>query len=142
MDAVVLNSQGVSASYRDGEVGKFLDLFGAIQGLKFEANGDVEKGCQAIFDVVIGTGKGVGKEKCIRLPLSVDYAERTRGQIQSLQENPNFFKTFERMRSMMMDTSGRFLFKSESEMRGLWGDFATELNRHMVIQKLDTNAMR
>jgi hypothetical protein len=60
MNAVALNSQGVSPHYKDSEVGKFIDLFRAGDGPRFEAGGDVEKACQAIFDVVTGTGKGVG----------------------------------------------------------------------------------
>jgi hypothetical protein len=86
MNAVVLNSKCVSTHYKTSEVGKFIGLFGDGDGPKFEAGGDVEKGCQAIFDVVTGAGKGVGMEKYIRLPLSVDCAERTWGQIRSLQE--------------------------------------------------------
>jgi hypothetical protein len=92
MNAVALNSQGVSPHYKDSDVGKFIGLFHNGEGPKFEAGGDVEKGCQAIFDVVTGTGKGVGKENYIRLPLSVDCAERTRGQIRSLQETHDIFR--------------------------------------------------
>jgi hypothetical protein len=92
MNAVVLNSQGVSPPYKDSEVGKFIGLFRAGDGPRFEAGGDVEKGCQAIFDVVTGTGKGVGMEKYLRLPLSADCAERTRGQIRSLQETHDVFR--------------------------------------------------
>lgn len=90
MNAVMLNSQGISRHYKESKVGKFIGLFHAGNGPKFEAGGDVEKGCQAIFDVVTGTGKGVGKEKYLRLPLSVDCAERTRNQIRSLQETHMF----------------------------------------------------
>lgn len=92
MNAVVLNSKGVSPHYKTGEVGKFISLFSGSEGSKFEAGGDVEKACQAIFDVVTGTGKGVGMEKYLRLPLSVDCAERTRGQILSLQETHDVFR--------------------------------------------------
>jgi hypothetical protein len=92
MNAVVLNSKGISSHYKESDVGKFIGLFQPGNGPKFEAAGDVEKVCQAIFDVVTGTGKGVGKEKYLRLPLSVDCAERTRGQIHSLQETHDVFR--------------------------------------------------
>jgi len=92
MNAVVLNSRGVSPHYKNSEVGKFIGLFHAGKGPKFEAGGNVDKGCQAIFDIVTGTGKGVGKEKYLRLPLSVDCAERTMGQIRSLQETYDVFR--------------------------------------------------
>jgi hypothetical protein len=92
MNAVVLNSKGVSPYYKNSEVGKFIGLFVDGDAPKFEAGGDVEKGCQAIFDVVTGTGKGVGMEKYLRLPLSADCAERTRGQIRSLQETHDIFR--------------------------------------------------
>lgn len=92
MNAVVLNSKGLSSNYKDSDVGKFISLFHNGEGPKFEAGGDVEKGCQAILNVVTGTGKGVGMGKYLRLPLSVDCAERIRGQIQSLQETHDVFR--------------------------------------------------
>lgn len=58
----------------------------------FAAPNDVEKGCQAIFEVVTGTGRAAGKESSIRIPLSKDCAQRTCEHIQVLQEGHDVFR--------------------------------------------------
>lgn len=57
----------------------------------FAAPNDVEKGCQAIFEVVTSTGRDAGKEKYIRMPLSKDCAQGTREHIRVLQEGHDVF---------------------------------------------------
>jgi len=42
----------------------------------FQLPGDVEKGCQAIFDVVMKTGQAEGMEEFLRLPLGKDGSAR------------------------------------------------------------------
>jgi NAD(P)-dependent dehydrogenase (short-subunit alcohol dehydrogenase family) len=53
---------------------------------------DVDKGCQGIFEVVTGTGRGAGKEGYLRLPLSADISQRTLDQVKRLEEGRVAFK--------------------------------------------------
>ena len=93
MNAVVPNQHGVSAAYREAAVGKTLKYFTSEdENIRWTAGGDVNKGSQAIFDVITGTGAGAGKKQLIRLPLSRDIAERTRAQIDSLQQSHDAFR--------------------------------------------------
>jgi hypothetical protein len=82
MNAVTLTSKPLSKGYEDTEAGKFRALFDESGGnaRNFAAPNDVEKGCQGIFEVVTGTGRGEGKEQHLKLPLSKDNAQRVKGQ--------------------------------------------------------------
>ncbi|KAI9650094.1 hypothetical protein NHQ30_000107 [Ciborinia camelliae] len=90
MNAVHLTKTPISDVYKNTEVGLFVEHFG--ENPTFAAPNDVEKGCQAIFEIVTGTGRGAGKEKYIRIPLSKDCAQRTRDHIQVLQEGHDVFR--------------------------------------------------
>ena len=93
MNAVIPNNQGVSEAYRESAAGKTLAYFTSDdEEVRWVAGGDVNKGSQAIYDVITGTGAGIGKEQYIRLPLSQDVAERTRKQIISLQRSHDAFR--------------------------------------------------
>jgi hypothetical protein len=79
-DAVTVTSAPLTEAYKSTEVGQWVKAFGAKPGERTFANAapnDVEKGCQGIFEVVTGTGRGAGKESFGRLPLSEDCAQRT-----------------------------------------------------------------
>lgn len=69
-----------------------LDSTIALGGLK--APGDVEKGCQAIFDAVMKSGLAEGMEVVIRLPLGKDCVERIRVKI---KENQNMLDVTEKL---------------------------------------------
>lgn len=86
MNDTPLNSKPLSKGYEDTEVGKFMAMFDESGGKRraFTAPNDVEKGCQGIFEVVTGTGRGEGKENYLRLPLSKDVAQRTKDHAERL----------------------------------------------------------
>jgi hypothetical protein len=93
MNAVQLTQKPLSAAYKDTEVGKWVSMFERTPSeRKFEAPNDVDKGCQAIFEVVTGTGRGEGREKYLRLPLSKDCAVRTIGHVKRLKEGHDVFQ--------------------------------------------------
>jgi NADP-dependent 3-hydroxy acid dehydrogenase YdfG len=80
-NAIALTSKKTPA-YKDTIIGQFTNVF---DDEKRDANGvataysspnDVDKGCQGIFEVVTGTGRGEGKEGFERLILSADIAQR------------------------------------------------------------------
>jgi len=84
MNAVTVTSKPLSKGYEDTEAGKFRALFEVSSGgeRNFAAPNDVEKGCQGIFEVVTGTGRGKGKEQHLKLPLSRDNAQRINAQLE------------------------------------------------------------
>ncbi|KAF7877524.1 hypothetical protein EAF04_001201 [Stromatinia cepivora] len=90
MNAVHLTQKPLSDAYKNTQVGEFVGRFG--ENATFTAPNDVEKGCQAIFEIVTGTGRGASKENYIRMPLSKDCAQRTREHIQVLQEGHDVFR--------------------------------------------------
>lgn len=51
------------------------------------APGDVEKGCQAVFDVVTETGMAEGMEEFLRLPLGKDGSARWEIKLAELRRN-------------------------------------------------------
>jgi hypothetical protein len=75
MNAVTMTEKDASVNYKGTVVEKMVDVF-RTNG-EFKAPNDVEKGCQGIFEVVTGTGRGVGKEGYSRLVLSRDIGQRT-----------------------------------------------------------------
>ena len=93
MNAIIPNQRGVSDAYRETVAGKTLSYFTSDdEEVRWAAGGDVDKGSQAIYDVVTGTGAGIGKKEYIRLPLSQDVVERTRKLIHSLQQSHDVFQ--------------------------------------------------
>ena len=79
MNAVtVIEKDPKLSGYEGTVVEKMVDGFRS-KG-EFRAPNDVEKGCQGIFEVVTGTGRGKGKEGLLRLVLSSDIALRTKEQ--------------------------------------------------------------
>ncbi|KAH7417394.1 hypothetical protein BKA64DRAFT_769345 [Cadophora sp. MPI-SDFR-AT-0126] len=77
INAVIVTKQ-ITSAYKDTQLGQFVGLFNAPPSERtFKAPSDVNKGCQGIFEVVTGTGRGAGKEEHLRLVLSEENAERT-----------------------------------------------------------------
>lgn len=74
MNAVTMTEKDASANYKGTVVEMMVDVFRG-KGV-FKAPNDVEKGCQGIFEVVTGTGRGAGKEGHARLVLSKDIGQR------------------------------------------------------------------
>jgi hypothetical protein len=101
LNTVPLTEKAVSVAYKDTEVGKMVGLFDWLPGKRrFAAQidvNDVEKGCQAIFEVVTGTGRGEGKKKYLRLPLSRDCAVRTIEHVERLREGHDVLRRFGRV---------------------------------------------
>jgi hypothetical protein len=94
-DAVTVTSAPLTPAYKDTEVGQWWKAFSPKAGERNFASvapNDVEKGCQGIFEVVTGTGRGDGKEGFGRLPLSEDCALRTLEQGERLKESYEAFK--------------------------------------------------
>jgi hypothetical protein len=75
MNAVTITEEDVSVNYKGTIVEKTVGVF--RNPGNFKAPNDVKKGCHGIFEVVTGTGRGVGKERHARLVLSKDIAQRT-----------------------------------------------------------------
>jgi hypothetical protein len=94
-DAVTVNSAPITEAYKSTEVRQWVKAFSAKPGERAFTNAapnDVEKGCQGIFEVVTGTGRGKGKEEYVRLSLSEDCAIRTIEQIDRLKGGYETFK--------------------------------------------------
>ncbi|TVY38278.1 Hydroxysteroid dehydrogenase-like protein [Lachnellula subtilissima] len=68
--------------YEGTVVKQVLDATVALGGVGARAPNDVEKGCRAVFDVVMGRGLGEGVEETIRLPLGKDCVARIRVKIE------------------------------------------------------------
>ena len=69
--------------YEGTTLGTMMKYIETLQGGK--SPGDVEKGCQAIFDVAMNTGQAEGMEKYLRLPLGKDGSERWKLKLANLQ---------------------------------------------------------
>ncbi|KAH7364113.1 putative short chain oxidoreductase/dehydrogenase [Rhexocercosporidium sp. MPI-PUGE-AT-0058] len=66
----VIPTQQMTPAYNDTPLGQFVKHFNIPPEKRtFKAAGDVNKGCQGIFEVVTGTGRGEGKEDRLRLVL-------------------------------------------------------------------------
>lgn len=77
MNAVTVTKQFTPA-YNKTPLGSAVAMFNVPpEERTFKAPNDVNKGCQGIFEVVTGTGRGEGKEEHLRLVLSMDNARRT-----------------------------------------------------------------
>ncbi|KAG0646012.1 Oxidoreductase claN [Hyphodiscus hymeniophilus] len=60
---------------------------GAVHQLRSGSSpGDLEKGCQAIFDVALKTGQAEGMEEFLRLPLGKDGSERWKVKLKDLRK--------------------------------------------------------
>jgi len=91
MNAVNTTAKPLTEDYMTTEVGKWWDMF-SREVTTFAAPNDVDKGCQGIFEVVTGTGRGKEKEGFLRLPLSADAAERTLLHMERLKTGYDTFK--------------------------------------------------
>ncbi|PMD19677.1 NAD(P)-binding protein [Hyaloscypha hepaticicola] len=89
MNAVTLTKKDASVDYKGTVVEKIVDVF--RNSGNFKAPNDVEKGCQGIFEVVTGTGRGAGKEGHARLVLSQDIAQRT---VEQTKRNTDALEAF------------------------------------------------
>lgn len=80
-NAITITSQKTPA-YSDTIIGQFTGVFADERrdangvATAYSSPNDVDKGCQGIFEVVTGTGRGEGKEGFERLILSADIAQR------------------------------------------------------------------
>ncbi|CZR61745.1 related to short chain oxidoreductase/dehydrogenase [Phialocephala subalpina] len=81
LNSYVTTAKPLTKDYEGTIVENVLKLFSQLHG---KQGGDVEKGCQAIFDVVTGTGSAAGKERMLRLPLGTDAAGLIRQKAESL----------------------------------------------------------
>ncbi|TAQ87279.1 hypothetical protein B7494_g4383 [Chlorociboria aeruginascens] len=83
-----VTAKPISSQYVDSEMGKFVEIFRSQEpgGREMKGGSDVQKGVQAMFEVVTGTGRAVGKEEFLRVPLSRDCAVRVRTQIEGLEK--------------------------------------------------------
>lgn len=91
MNAAKTTENPITEDYKSTDVGKWVKYFeGETTG--YAAPNDVDKGCQGIFEAVTGTGRGAGKEKLLRMPLSTDVAERTKQQSEMLLEGYEAWK--------------------------------------------------
>lgn len=89
MNAVTMTEKDASVDYKGTVVEKMVGGF-RRKG-EFRAPNDVEKGCQGIFEVVTGTGRGEGKEEHLRLVLSRDIGQRT---VEQIKRNSDALETF------------------------------------------------
>ncbi len=89
MNAVTLTKKDASVDYKGTLVEKTVDVF--RNPGNFKAQNDVEKGCQGIFEVVTGTGRGAGNEGHARLVLSKDIAQRT---VEQTKRNTDALEAF------------------------------------------------
>jgi short chain dehydrogenase len=89
MNAVTMTEKDASVNYPGTIVEKMVDVF-RTKG-EFKAPNDVEKGCQGIFEVVTGTGRGEGKERHLRLVLSKDIGQRT---VEQMKKNSDALEAF------------------------------------------------
>ncbi|CZR51034.1 related to short chain oxidoreductase/dehydrogenase [Phialocephala subalpina] len=90
MNAIMLTEKEMTKDYHDTPMGPFLDFFKGDQ--QFKAANNVEKGCQAVFEVVTGTGRGKGKEEHLRLLLSSDVAQRALDQNAKIKAGYDAFR--------------------------------------------------
>jgi short-subunit dehydrogenase len=81
----VLPEKEMPVEYKGTITDKYLE---AVRNLAAGASpGDVEKGCQAIFDVVMKTGKAEAMEEFLRLPLGSDGSARWVVKMEDLRRN-------------------------------------------------------
>ncbi|KAK0119270.1 hypothetical protein ONS95_008119 [Cadophora gregata] len=92
INAVLVTKQ-ITAAYKDTQLGQFVGMFNVPPTERtFKAPSDVNKGCQGIFEVVTGMGRGKGKGGHLRVVLSEDNAERTLKQTKMALEARLAFK--------------------------------------------------
>jgi len=84
LSAYVPTAKGMSPAYRGSPVEVALNKFEAANG---KQPGDTHKACQAMLDVITGTGAAAGlKKKYLRLPLGKDCAARIQAKADALNE--------------------------------------------------------
>lgn len=79
-----------SAAYKTGSLQTMFDKFQAAHGTQ---SGDPAKAAKRIFEVVVGTGMGLGIKSVLRLVLGPDAFSRAVDNIKSRQENLDTVKT-------------------------------------------------
>lgn len=90
MNAIMLTEKPMTKDYEDTPMGPFIEFFKGDQ--QFKALNNVEKGSQAVFEVVTGTGRGKGKEEHLRLLLSSDVAQRALDQNAKIKAGYDAFR--------------------------------------------------
>lgn len=73
-------------------LGRFIDVFKDGAGAQWKTPNNVDKGCQAVFEVVTGTGRGKGKEEHLRLLLSKEVAQRALDQNEKIRKGHEAFR--------------------------------------------------
>lgn len=87
------SAKPLTSAYEETPTGMLYKKFaGEADSRNIPTVNDVEKGCQAMFEVITKTGRGVGKEHILRLPLGADCATRTKDQIARYQEGYDSFQ--------------------------------------------------
>ncbi|TVY19167.1 putative oxidoreductase [Lachnellula arida] len=100
--ALVRPEVALPGEYEGTPVQSVLDA--TIAGAGAKAPNDTEKGCRAVFDVVMGSGLAEGVEGVLRLPLGKDCVARIRVKI---EEHENMLKVTEKLWSSTdVDGSG------------------------------------
>lgn len=90
LNAITLTEKEMNKEYHDTAMGRFIDMFKGER--QFKAANNVEKGCQAVFEVVTGTGRGEGKQEHLRLLLSSDVAQRALDQNAKIKAGYDAFR--------------------------------------------------
>ncbi|KAF8854126.1 putative short chain oxidoreductase/dehydrogenase [Acephala macrosclerotiorum] len=90
LNAIQLTEKEMNEEYHDTTMGRFIDMFKGER--QFKAPNNVEKGCQAVFEVVTGTGRGEGKQEHLRLLLSSDVAQRALDQNAKIKAGYDAFR--------------------------------------------------
>jgi hypothetical protein len=84
LDAHVAPTKEPTSAYKGTPVSSFIDGFAMMNG---NQRGDVEKGCQRVFDVVTRTGLARDlKKQHLRLPLGEDTVERMKVKLDTVTD--------------------------------------------------------
>ena len=80
------NMVPLNEAYIGTATDKTLKVYSEMNG---KQGGDVEKGCQRIYEVAMGEGMAKGKKEYLRLPLGVDSLKRARVKLETMTETMN-----------------------------------------------------
>jgi hypothetical protein len=81
---MVFPASGLNPGYAGTTVDNVLKKFDDMNG---KQAGDIQKGCQVIYDAVEKQGKFSNGKTFLRLPLGKDAAKRIQTHLDTLQEN-------------------------------------------------------
>ena len=81
---------GMSKAYEGTAVEKTLGVFDEMNG---KQRGDVEKGVERIFEVVMRSGKAEGLRDMLRLPLGEDCVKRYEAKVDYMRDNLDEYRS-------------------------------------------------